>query len=136
MDPKEYLKQYQLYKAIAAAYKKTELEAAADLEAVKLNVKYYQLREKTRQYAAQLRRTIKECGLRYDQAVSVCAEIKATIESVPDPTERRLLWFRYIDGLTWAEIEEQLHYSMQHVHNIHNRTLEKNAEIWYINSVS
>ena len=51
-------------------------------------------------------------------------EIDRAIENLPDGTHALILRYRYIDGLDWEEITEELCYSPRSVHYIHNKALE------------
>lgn len=41
-----------------------------------------------------------------------------------EPVARRLLRYRYLDGMSWEEICEAMAYSWSHVHRIHARALD------------
>lgn len=43
--------------------------------------------------------------------------------------ERRLIRYKYIDGLTWASVCEAMHYSWGQTHNIHAMALDRLVEI-------
>ena len=51
-------------------------------------------------------------------------EIDRAIETLTDGTQALILRYRYIDGLDWEEITEELCYSARSVHYIHNKALE------------
>lgn len=51
-------------------------------------------------------------------------EIEKAIESL-EPTERSLMRFRYIDGLTWEEVCVRINYGWVQTHRIHGRALAK-----------
>ena len=51
-------------------------------------------------------------------------EIDHAIENLADSTQALILRYRYIDGLDWEEITEELCYSPRSVHYIHNKALE------------
>ena len=53
-------------------------------------------------------------------------EIEQSLETL-SPTERRLMRYRYIDGLKWEAIARKMHYSWRQVHNIHCSALHKIA---------
>ena len=50
--------------------------------------------------------------------------IEKAIESL-DGVERTLMRYRYIEGLTWDEICDKMHYGWNSVHRIHGRALSK-----------
>lgn len=51
-------------------------------------------------------------------------EIDHAIENLADSTQALILRYRYIDGLDWEEITEELCYSARSIHYIHNKALE------------
>ena len=55
------------------------------------------------------------------------ALIEDMIESL-EPSERKLMRCRYIDGLTWEEVCVAVGYSWRQTHNIHSRILDKLLE--------
>ena len=55
------------------------------------------------------------------------ALIEDMIESL-EPSERKLMRCRYIDGLTWEEVCVAIGYSWRQTHNIHSRILDKILE--------
>ena len=66
---------------------------------------------------------------RYEQLlVNVLKErerLEAIIEAVPDVRERTALRLRYLHGLGWAEVAEQMFYSLRWVMKIHRRALKR-----------
>lgn len=52
------------------------------------------------------------------------AEVEKAIERLSDGNCREVLWERYISGKKWAEIAEEMCYSEQHLHRLHNKALE------------
>ncbi len=52
-------------------------------------------------------------------------KIDRAISGLPDGTQRLLCSLRYLDGLTWEEIAEKMFYSVQHLHKIHVKALER-----------
>ena len=55
-------------------------------------------------------------------------KIQNIIFNVEDTLERRLLRFRYVDGLSFESIAHELSYTWRHVHRIHSRAL-KNLQL-------
>lgn len=53
------------------------------------------------------------------------AEIERAISRISDKKESELLRLRYIDGKKWSEIAEEMLYSEQHIHRIHQKAIEK-----------
>lgn len=62
------------------------------------------------------------------------AEVENMIGSLGDPVERRLMRYRYIDGLVWEEVCVKMNYCWRQTHNIHSRILDKlvAAEMFYL----
>ena len=66
-----------------------------------------------------------------DMRAALCdkqIEIERALK-VLNPTERRLMRYRYIDGMTWEKIAERMNYSYQWVCELHNiavKTLDSN----------
>lgn len=50
-------------------------------------------------------------------------QIKDAIDQVDDARYRAILEHRYIDGWTWEQIAEQMHYDVRHVHRLHGLAL-------------
>lgn len=51
-------------------------------------------------------------------------EIDNAIEELSDSTQALILRYRYIDGMAWEDITEELCYSIRNVHYMHNKALE------------
>lgn len=65
---------------------------------------------------------------RYKAQLEKLADGQTVIENMIEglePTERRLARFRYIDGLSWEDVCEQMNYSWRQTHRIHGRMLDK-----------
>ncbi|MCH5279551.1 MAG: hypothetical protein J1E60_07145 [Christensenellaceae bacterium] len=58
---------------------------------------------------------------------SIAAELRAIENAIDglEPTERRLMRYRYIDGLSWEEVATRMAYSTQRTYQLHGRTLKK-----------
>lgn len=68
---------------------------------------------------------------RYQAQLDKLAEEQLALEKLIeklDPVERRLLRYRYLDGLTWESVCVAMNYSWRQTHNIHARALDKLAE--------
>lgn len=68
---------------------------------------------------------------RYRNQLHRLAAAQAEIENLIDglePSERRLMRCRYIDGMTWEEVCVRIGYSWRQTHNIHSRILDKLVE--------
>ena len=62
--------------------------------------------------------------LKVEERIIRQKQIEKEIERLPT-TERRLMRYRYIDGLEWKDIMGKMCYSWKQVHRIHGRALEK-----------
>ena len=61
------------------------------------------------------------------ELVKAQMEVEQAIETL-DPTERRLLRYRYIDGLKWEEVCVSMGYSWRQVHRTHSAALRRLRE--------
>lgn len=59
-----------------------------------------------------------------NEALNSFDEIEQNIERLEDETEKTVLRLRYLVGLTWEDIAEEIMYTYQYVHIIHKRALE------------
>ncbi len=66
-----------------------------------------------------------EINREIDAFVEIREEIQEAIRSVKDPILETLLEYRYMDGLTWEELAEKMHYSYQWVCSLHNKALKR-----------
>jgi len=55
-------------------------------------------------------------------------EVETLIAGLDNPTERDLLRYRYIDGLTWEEVCVAINYQWSRTHELHSIILEKLLE--------
>ena len=51
-------------------------------------------------------------------------ELDAAIDAIPDGIQALILRYRYIDGLGWEAISEELSYSIRTVHYLHKKAVE------------
>lgn len=70
------------------------------------------------------------CRHRAQEAALAAAlvEVETLIASLDDPTQRDLLRYRYIDGLTWEAVCVAINYSWRGTHDIHGAALDKLLE--------
>ena len=54
--------------------------------------------------------------------------IEEMMERLTDPNERRLLRYRYIDGLIWEDVAKAINYELSQTHRIHSSALNKLIE--------
>lgn len=52
-------------------------------------------------------------------------EIVAVLDSLSDDNLRQLMRYRYIQGMTWDEIAEEMYYSRMQVCRLHGQALNK-----------
>ena len=50
-------------------------------------------------------------------------EIEKRLSRMEDSTCRLLLEYRYLDGLTWEQVAEQMEYGNTHIFNLHHKAL-------------
>ena len=62
--------------------------------------------------------------LKIEERIIQQERIEKELERLP-VTERRLMRYRYIDGLEWKDIMGKMCYSWKQVHRIHGRALQK-----------
>lgn len=51
-------------------------------------------------------------------------EVSAAIAQVPDPTERRILEYRYLAFLSWKEISHSMKVGLRYVYKLHERAIK------------
>jgi DNA-directed RNA polymerase specialized sigma subunit len=68
---------------------------------------------------------IDELEREIDAAAGIIGEIKETIRGVEDINYRNVLELRYLDGMTWEQIGDRMHYSDRWVKTLHGRALER-----------
>ena len=64
---------------------------------------------------------------RYKAKIEELAARQLEVEKAIDalrPPHRMLLRYRYIDGLTWEQVSERLHYSWSQTHRLHREALQ------------
>lgn len=60
------------------------------------------------------------------QLIDAQAEIETMIDNL-EPTERQLVRYRYLDGMTWEEVCVAMNYSWRQTHRIHSRLIGRLA---------
>lgn len=72
---------------------------------------------------------LEEICIQIDKAVRKAVEqmdlIYATIDKVEDVKLRKVLYFRYIKGCTWSDIEDAIGYTDRHARRLKNIALEE-----------
>ena len=51
--------------------------------------------------------------------------VETAIASLDDPTARRLMRYRYLDGLKWEEVCVRINYGWDQTHTIHRKALQQ-----------
>ncbi len=59
-----------------------------------------------------------------DEVNKKCAEVTRVIARVEDNILATLLTEYYVNGKTWSETAEVIHYSTRHVHKLHEKAVE------------
>ena len=62
-----------------------------------------------------------------EQLAETMADIEKAVERLPDGNGKQVLRLRYIVGRKWSDISEEMCYSEQHLHRIHQKAL---GQIW------
>ena len=57
------------------------------------------------------------------EAAEHMEEVDTMIRSVPDPTQKDLLYKRYIQCKTWEQVAEELGYGRRHVYKLHGQAI-------------
>lgn len=60
---------------------------------------------------------------RYER-ITVFEAVRDKIESLTEGVEKDLLTYRYLRGMKWEDISEEMGYSWKQVHRIHDKALE------------
>ena len=58
------------------------------------------------------------------ELTQVLKEIEDAVQALP-PLERTLLRLHYLEGKTWDEVADALHYSLRHIHRLRAASLKK-----------
>lgn len=51
--------------------------------------------------------------------------IETAIDSLPDPTQRAVLRYHYVQGLHWEDIAYRLHYSTRRIYTFRSQALKQ-----------
>lgn len=129
MTPKQYLSQYQhAYRAVLLAASKLE---QAEHDAAGVRAILYSDMPKSHNVERDLSDAmvrIEELAAAYKDIVkektSIMSEVSAVILAVPDETQMRLLWLRYIDGIrNEHELASAIGYEVRWMWELHGRGL-------------
>ena len=66
-----------------------------------------------------------EINREIDELQIVRQEIRAALNQLEDENLKLLMEYRYIDGLTWEQVAEKMHYSWRHTCRLHGEALAK-----------
>lgn len=61
-----------------------------------------------------------------DEKIKLRTEIEEAIECLSD-ADQVLILLRYIEGKTWEEVAQEMHYGLRHIHKLHSAILQKMA---------
>ena len=75
-------------------------------------------------YAVKLDQLVARYYRQRYKRIKIFDEIMQKIEKHQDETERQLLFERYIKCAKWEDIAEEMGYSLQHIHRLHNKAIE------------
>ena len=79
-------------------------------------------------YAAKLDAHIRDLSDELDNKAKIYADITKRLKRLNNSTEQDVLMLKYIAGMSWQEIAEEMGYSLQHTYRLHGRALN-NFEI-------
>lgn len=129
MTPKQYLNQYRrAYTVVRLAASRLE---QAEHDAAGIRAIIYSDMPKSHNVERDLSDAmikIEELANQYRDAVkentAIMAEVSATILAVPDETQMRLLWLRYIDGVrNEHDLANAIGYEVRWMWELHGRGL-------------
>ncbi len=60
-----------------------------------------------------------------DRYVDMREEAERCIDRLSQETERELLRYRYLCGLTWEKIAERMNYEVRQIYRLHGRALQR-----------
>lgn len=75
-------------------------------------------------YAARIDKAERKLNSRILQAKRARDEAIDLILKLDDPRGRTILMDHYINGLTWEQTAENLHYSAAHIYNLRNKAIQ------------
>lgn len=127
-EKKEYLKSYRRAKAEARSIEESIME-------LRTNKMYPSIGEQDGMphgssgsdlsgYAARLDELERRLQAKRWDCIKLYQEIMGAIMAMTDATERTLLQYRYISGLTWEKIAVELDYSWRSIHYLHSKALK------------
>ncbi len=128
MDPKSYLKLYKQYENRISMIE-MEIEAVNnEIDSIKIQLDGMPKGSKKSDRVGELSSLLADmaedlAAARYD-AWMMRKHIFKAIADVPDMREQKILYLRYIYGMEWDEIAEEMDLTRQWVNTLHGRGLE------------
>lgn len=133
MTPKEYLMQYRKLSARLENIEKNLNQMKDERESLTISYdgmpKGTAISDKTARLATFIVDKENELLDTKYELVAMQREISKAIAKVENADYSRLLYMRYIDGLTWEEIAVNLHFTWRHVLRLHGRALQEVGKI-------
>ena len=71
----------------------------------------------------------REVDARIDAEARRAAEAMGHIDALPDPGQRAVMAYRYLNGLSWKEIARRMNFSQDWVKHVHGRALREMEKI-------
>lgn len=69
-----------------------------------------------------------EIDKKINRLIDLRKEAKAKINALNNPNYQQVISLRYIEGKTWEQIAEIMHYTLRWIYILHGRALQKMAE--------
>jgi len=109
-------------------YLKSYCQTKLSAKIIEVEIAMLQSEKNKAYYSDADRLLIKEWIMREkemcDKLIKTHINIVDKIELMSDPTEKNLLRLKYIHGMTWEEVSDEIGYSYRQIHNIHKRALQ------------
>lgn len=136
MRPKEYMMQYQRsmerVRQIEARIESLYLQAEIQASAIKADVikARGQKQDRTGDIAVKIADMTVRLNDNRLKALRLAEEVSAVIDAVPDPIQSRILFDRYIGGMSWSDIADDIGYDPAHTRGrLHGAALESVRKI-------
>ena len=129
-NPKAYLSQYRTLKLIVAA-KERQLHELYGMYDAALSVDYTKAKvqeprgDKTASIAVRVADMDRKISDDIKKALDLMGEIMIVIDEVENPLFRSILSLRYINGLTFDEISDEIEYERSWLVRLHGRALKE-----------
>lgn len=76
------------------------------------------------EYAAKVDELEREIKAKRYERIQEFLKVQRAIEGMEDGQEKLLLTYRYLRGMKWEAITDEMNYSWQHIHRLHARALK------------